>query len=96
MAKKESVLQKKAAQIRTLKESIDRFEKVEESLSNDVLLLEQELIEAQANLRDTKLFLNAQRAKLYADADDMQILISKAVHGHKNGVFDGGKIPRGN
>jgi hypothetical protein len=80
--KQQSVLQQKAADLRELKESIDKFKVIKDSLQQDVDILEAHLMEARANLRDTKIFLEAQQKKLNADANDMHNLIERAMDGY--------------
>lgn len=80
--KQQSVLQQKASDLRELKECIDKFEVIKDSLQQDVDMLEAQLMEARGNLRDTKIFLDAQREKLNADAMDMHSLIERAMNGH--------------
>jgi multidrug resistance efflux pump len=81
MAKKQvrSVLQDMAERLRNLKESISQFEGVREGLVEYVAAIRAELMEAEAHLRDTEIFLNAHRQKLNADAMDMHRLIDNAI-----------------
>lgn len=79
MAKQESVLQKQAAEMQVLKESIDKNVKLIPALIADVQQSEVELMTRRTYLTDTQALLAAQRAKLARDANNMHMLIEQAM-----------------
>lgn len=75
-----SILQLQADKLRELKVSIEDYEKIEKELAAEVERCELELMQARSNLNDTRTLLYAKRDKLNRDANDMHVLIEKALN----------------